>query len=314
MTYSEYEKAKRRLIFKVERKLNRALSAAEKRFLKSVINTIDNNFDTEDGVIKNNQANDINKFDRDWNRFKRDELIPIVKEMVADLRNIHKLSVNYYGSVFTKKRINEVRGGVFKASALRLGLDEKGNVIRDSYIDNLLNDTEVLTEIKRAALRHVTTTTLKKSDLKTYVRDLLGERNAVQRHFNTFVNDTYAAFDAETGNNFAVALDLDFGVYAGGVIKETRPFCRFRNRKVFTREQILKFGSGADNYRTYATGSETDKDGKPIKAGGYTNASKGEFQGKSSPYDPIVDRGGHNCRHTINWVTERQARRLGWKG
>ena len=51
----------------------------------------------------------------------------------------------------------------------------------------------------------------------------------------------------------------------------------------------MKFGTSADEF------------------GGYTDKSKGEFEGKSDPYDPINDLGGIGCRHFWSWISDELA-------
>lgn len=315
MRYSDYSKSKRRLIYKLDNNLGRQVSKAEAVLADRILAFIEEKLDTSDGVVKNTKANlnKVQNLDGVWEEFKKQELLPIIKEMVADFRQIHRLNTGYYESVFTKTKMRTIRNNVEDATRQRLGLDEKGNVVRGSYIDELIRDRSILREIKRFTLLHVTSDVLSKSQLLKGVRNLISGKNVLQNHFRTFVNDTYAEYDRTTGAEFAEALNLTHAIYAGGVIEGSRPFCRFRNRKVFTKEQIQKFGTGRDNFKEYAQGNEFDAKGKPIPNGGYTNASRGEFAGKNTPYNPIVSAGGHGCRHTLNWVTESQARRLGWK-
>src|SRR5690606_21753943 len=75
--------------------------------------------------------------------------------------------------------------------------------------------------------------------------------------------------DRETNSNFATDLQLNHAIYQGGLIKTSRDFCEERNNKVFTRDEILKFGTSQDEF------------------GGYTNKSAGEFQGKPKVYNPL---------------------------
>ena len=61
---------------------------------------------------------------------------------------------------------------------------------------------------------------------------------------------------------------LSHYLYTGGIIDNSREFCRERNRKVFTTKQVLS----------------------------WENLT---WQGKSSPYDPWTDCGGFRCRHRL---------------
>ena len=63
-------------------------------------------------------------------------------------------------------------------------------------------------------------------------------------------------------------IKLSHYLYTGGIIDNSREFCRERNRKVFTKKEVL-------------------------------NWSNLTWQGKSTPYSPFVDCGGFRCRHRL---------------
>lgn len=104
-------------------------------------------------------------------------------------------------------------------------------------------------------------------------------------YFNRIAYDLYQQYDRETARQFALRLDLRYAIYQGGIIKTTRLFCELRNDQVFTIDEIKKFGTKHDRW------------------GGYTNKELGEFQGKSEPYNPMLDLGGYNCRHFLDWIS-----------
>jgi hypothetical protein len=82
-------------------------------------------------------------------------------------------------------------------------------------------------------------------------------------------------------------------LYQGGIIATTRPFCKKRNGKVFTRDEIKLFGTSKDKF------------------GGYERKGDGYFKGKyKSGYNPLTDAGCYNCRHFYNWISNRLAIRL----
>ena len=80
--------------------------------------------------------------------------------------------------------------------------------------------------------------------------------------------------------------------YQGTEIKTTRDFCKVRKGKVITREEALTWGTSSD------------------ELGGYTNKAQGQFNGKNANYNPLVDIGGHNCRHHLDWIPNELAVQL----
>lgn len=95
--------------------------------------------------------------------------------------------------------------------------------------------------------------------------------------------------DREINTEIRQALKLNYAFYQGGTISTTRPFCKVRNNKVFSREEISKFSTSRDKY------------------GGYENKSSGELQGKTKPHNPFLDLGGYNCRHSYDWISDELA-------
>ena len=104
--------------------------------------------------------------------------------------------------------------------------------------------------------------------------------------------DTFPKADRLLNKSNATDLNLKYAIYQGGLIKTSRDFCIERNNRVFSTEEIEKFGTPYDSY------------------GGYTDKSKGEFDGKDEPYDPFISLGGYNCRHMLDFVSSEMAELL----
>ena len=78
---------------------------------------------------------------------------------------------------------------------------------------------------------------------------------------------------------FSSALKLNYAIYQGGTIEDTRDFCTVRNGKVFNRETIE----------------------------GWINET---WRGKKADHNIFIDAGGWNCRHYYDWITFELAKRL----
>lgn len=100
----------------------------------------------------------------------------------------------------------------------------------------------------------------------------------VQALYKT-AGDDFARADRTLHSIAAKELGLSAYLYNGGLIASSRPFCVVRNGKVFLDWEVARFGTAKDAY------------------GGYNNKAEGLFSGKPDPYDPLVNAGGHNCRH-----------------
>src|SRR5690625_7002692 len=130
--------------------------------------------------------------------------------------------------------------------------------------------------------------------MRKNINQTLGTRGvgAIERTGSEGLPSGMLQIDRETNNHMSTDLGLDYANYQGGDIQTTRPFCEERNNIFFTREEISRFGTSADQF------------------GGYTNKSQGHFQGKTSIYDPFEDLGGYNCRHFYSWISKDLAVRM----
>ncbi len=100
-------------------------------------------------------------------------------------------------------------------------------------------------------------------------------------NFNTFAYDTYAAVDRTAQKLWAGKLGLKAFIYAGGKIKTSRLFCIHNNGKVFTTDEAKEWESmiGEDDGPMWSEGT----------------------------YEPLRDMGGHRCRHSPNFISNREA-------
>jgi hypothetical protein len=214
--------------------------------------------------------------------------------MITDYKDIHFLNVNYYKTIAAAK-VEKIQSKVQDRLKTTLGI-EGNKLLPGGFLDSFIKDPNLLNRLRQVTFNAITSNNITLKDYRESVKTIIQGNDKVEgaftRHFKTFATDTYAIYDRITNNQFAVDLGLKYALYAGGLIETSRPFCIDRNNKVFTTDEIKKFGTSKDKY------------------GGYTNKSKGEFQGKPLDYDPFKDCGGYNCRHTLNYITESLAKTL----
>ena len=91
--------------------------------------------------------------------------------------------------------------------------------------------------------------------------------------------DNLQAQGRTTDAIFATTLKLNYAIYTGGLITETRDFCTERNGNVYLREEIESW---------------QDED----------------WQGKKAAHVILADAGGYNCRHYYAWISYELAKRL----
>jgi hypothetical protein len=117
---------------------------------------------------------------------------------------------------------------------------------------------------------------------KTFRQAFVGipGQGMLERHWRTNSFDLYQRIDRTANLVYADRLGLDYAIYSGTLEQDSRPFCIARVNKVFSRPEISSW--------------------KNL-----------QFQGKPKVgYDPFVDCGGYNCRHTLSWITDEIAQHL----
>src|SRR5690606_32772552 len=159
---------------------------------------------------------------------------------------------------------------------IKIGRKEIVAVAGGYILSSVIND-----QINRALKSQFSSAILSRSPLsklKSNLFTILGKGESVGL-FERLMSESlpHPALNADRQTNLQVAtgLELNHAFYQGGIIKTTRDFCDVRNNMVFSRDEIAKFGTSADEY------------------GGYTNKSQGEFQGKPKTYNPFTDLGGY---------------------
>jgi hypothetical protein len=93
------------------------------------------------------------------------------------------------------------------------------------------------------------------------------------------IQDTFAEYDRRLSNKFADRLQLNYFIYQGGEIKTTREFCEERNGGVFTREEGVSW-------------------------------NELQWEGKKVGHNVLIDAGGYNCRHYLDWISYELAKQL----
>ena len=120
-------------------------------------------------------------------------------------------------------------------------------------------------------------------DLQKKLDELLTDTDAarglLKKYTGTYANTAFASFDRKVMNIKANELGLEWFLYSGSGISDSRDFCRQRAGKAFTREQI----AGWENLK---------------------------WKGKISRGSVFISLGGYNCRHSLTPITEELAREI----
>lgn len=286
--------AREKLINERRKVLESNVSALQKRLYRQLFDKLLDVLKTEEGNIVNNDGNiaKVSVVDKIFKDLEK-ELAKVMRSVTSDYSAILKQNQEYF-SQFNIALFKSVKTNVTAAMQARAGFTSKG-FEPDGFIDSFIKDKTIARTVKQTILSGVLNGKPLKELFKTLDATIQGTdttSGVLENHFRTYVYDTYSQFDRESNNQFAIQLDINYAIYAGGLVDASRDFCIVRNGKVFTRAEIQAFGTPKDKF------------------GGYTNKSKGEFAGKNKGYVPERDMGGHNCGHTYDWITYELAKAL----
>lgn len=285
MTIRQAAKLRAKFINTKRDLLTKNVSAIERKLYNAVLDKLISELEVSDGKIVNNNKNiDLTTvLDKIIKDFNNNEFAKVIRLFANDLLSIEGLNKTYF-SIIEKdqQKLNEISKDVNKELNKKLGLDEKGAVKKNGYLDKLAKDTKLKVKLKKitynAVIKGKPIDDFKKQ-MKTLVQGDAKVNGELTKHMNTFAYDTYQQFDRTAGEMFAEQLSLNAFIYNGGKIDTTREFCRERNGKVFTIDEAMGW-------------------------------KKLEWDGKNKNYNPLQDAGGYNCRHTLDYISNQMAIRL----
>jgi len=196
----------------------------------------------------------------------------IVKQLVR----LFDLNTLYMGEVAKVTDSLEARSRKLLLYNLGYDIDTK-KIVSDSWLSNLTSQQE----IKQRVANRIATAIQSGVDLKQFRKDFrddfLNSKTGLgylERYFNGKTFDLFQQFDRSTNEVYARELKLQWQVYSGTIMKPvkggtkgTRSFCLQRVNNIYSREEIAKW-------------------------------QEIEFAGRVDPYNPFIDCGSIQCRHS----------------
>lgn len=234
--------------------------------------------DVVDGVVQYNEKNAklLLQLDNYLAKFKQTTSLDSFAKLGQDMLRTTELTTKYYRAmVGGKATVTRIRNRLNAYRAF-VGVDKAGNVIPGSFIDHLAEGGN----IRLALSQYIQKSIEGGSDYKTFVngmKDLVSGSDEVdgayERYVGGYANDAFNAQAQSQDNFFADQLGLNYFVYEGELVKDSRPFCKARHGKTFHRDVLEEW-------------------------------DRMEWQGKIPDVPVIEQRGGYNCRHIIRWIPD----------
>lgn len=244
---------------------------------KVVTDFVDKLEKDEDGRIKNSTANrrKMQALDKIYSSFVQSSGVEIVNTIIRGVNDTLDFNGKYYGVFTSKAELGKIMGETKTAMEDWLGITKRGGLVENGYLNTLIQDQTTKRAIQDLTFKSIVgqqgyQTT--KAGLKDFVVGNKNKAGALQQYYRNFVYDTFSQADRIQGKMMADKLNMNkYAIYEGGLIKTSREFCKKRNGKVFTAEEIEKFN--------------------PTEA-------------RPPNYNPFTDLGGYGCRHHLNWIPE----------
>ena len=159
---------------------------------------------------------------------------------------------------------------------------ERGAVIVDGYLDSVFDNNQIVRSIQ-GTVRNAVSTNQALSEAGQLLQDQIKGKEdkfgLVKSYHYQNGFDEFQAYSRTLDEDYSKALELNYAIYAGGEMKTTRQFCTERNGNVYNRETILSWDDE-------------------------------EWQGKKPNNNILIDLGGYNCRHDLDWISFNLAKRL----
>ena len=278
----DYARKKRSLSFELERLLGRKLSALQLRVYYEILPAV-TGLDIESGrlVFSVRNLTAIGQARKVIDAFVSSEGSAIGRWIGAKMGALLRLNRLYY-KTFIDEPLEAVTEKVTTNTLLRLGYNATDDIlIQGGYLANIFGNTPIGSQVASAMNRSLAGR-MGLQEFRQNFKALFvnpSGNGLIESHFKRATFDIFQQTDRSISKEYADELGLNYARYSGTIKDTTRPFCKARLGKVFTREEIQS----------------------------WKNLN---FQGKPKNYIPEIDLGGYNCRHSLDWISDELAQRF----
>lgn len=182
---------------------------------------------------------------------------------------------------------------------LGIGLDHEGHKLKNRFLDPFFEDKELLEDLKilvfdyihhdKGSRQLVQAFKQKIGDIKLYEQKLEKARIINPQYGQDYQSIIYE-FSSIHSSIYGFVVGMKLGLvcfmYQGGIVGDSREFCKAHDGKVFTMDEANNFKSWKD--------------------------SSGDIPSYFDypEYNPFFHCGGFNCRHKFDWISNGLAIKL----
>jgi len=240
-------------------------------------------------VMNSKNVSMVKGLDAIYTNFMAKYNVPVVKGFITDVKGIVPLNEQYFSTISTKPTIAGAKKAI-KVVNKGLGLTESGVPIKDGFTDKFIRDKTLLKKIKKQTTQSLTQRKGFQQFRQELQKTVEGEKGkplsgGLQQYYRNNAYDTLSKVDRIASEEIADELGLIYFYYTGGIITDTRPFCRRCNGKIVNSAEF--------RHLTYSKLKENLRPGIP--------------DGKKQTWHPLEDLGGYACRHRKDYIDEALA-------
>jgi hypothetical protein len=269
-------------------KMESDVAKLQDKLLTHVLKEIVPDLDTKDGNILKTEKNIriIHDLETLYESFAKTNQNTVVSKLGNDIISMNELNKQYFKGILldntTKLQFERINKKTSEFINTRVGIGRKGEIFEGGYLDSLIKDRTLLNELKQLTVRAITGQFVAK-EFANQISDKIKGNEQVsggfEKYYKTYVYDTLQESDRAYGKIMADEFKMDYAVYQGGIIVDSREFCIEHNDNVYNREEIADFTNWRDS-----TGNVPS------------------YISKFPGYDPFIHCGGFNCRHSLSWI------------
>ena len=279
----------------------------QSQLFNDIIGALIPELDIKDGLIVDNAKNYrlISILDKTYRDFQKASSQILLDQVVKNTTKISALSANYFSVMLSgdlPKRFDKIITKADKLINLRLGLDG-GKLVRGGFLKSFFDSNVLGTDLKNMTSKAVTSNMDMREYVKVLKRMITGSpdyQGGLERQFQRYAYDLYQHYDAAYNLMLGNEFGFTYFIYQGGLIVDSRDFCAAHNNKVWSVDESEEWVMWAPADGEYPMGYEVKQ--KDV----YAVPSYLGYPG----YDPLIDRGGYNCRHALGWVNDELAFRM----
>jgi hypothetical protein len=268
--------------------LNKKVRRVEASIYRGLIADVVPALKIEEGRIKNtlNNLAKANFIERVFDEVGRDEANDLVRDYAAYLIEISGKNAEYYYSIgIDRAKVDAIADSVGLIRRV-IGIGEDGKLLQGGYLYRLATAETVREQVKQYVLTSIASgQSLKQfqSGLKGLVQSTDEVDGVLLSYWNNYAYDQFSRVREINNLHFKDEIGLKYFVYQGGLIRTSRKFCIKKNGNVFSEEEAIR---------------DWPKDPDLID------------KAHLSTYNPLIDRGRHNCRHFLMWISDEMANEL----